>query len=685
MNDTFRMVTGVNTGFGGSADTRTDKTVELQDSLIDFLNCGVIVNGGAAHSDASSATTIPEAWVRASMLVRANSLARGHSGVRSAVIGGLVDFLNHDIVPTIPLRGSISASGDLIPLSYIAGALQGKSGINVWANIRSEHLSSQQDGTKCIKGHITPPTPTDLDRGSALKLLDDGHSSGLPTLNTTWPTPPNKAFINTPIQHLRQSIEARDALIHHSLTPLKLEPKEGLSLVNGTAVSAGTGALAVHDAQSIALLAQILTAMSVEAFTGTTESFEPSIAYARPHPGQVEVAHNIRCFLKGSRLAVNNENEGLRDQGGLRQDRYSLRTTPQWIGPQLENLMLAYQQVEIECNSTTDNPILDTMNGRVLHGGNFQALAITSAMEKIRQSIQQIGRMLFVQCSELVDPVFNNGLPPNLEAGEPSQGFLMKGVDINVASLCSELGYLANPITPHVQTAEMGNQSLNSMAFVSARYTHTALDVISQLAAAHVFVVCQALDLRCIQRIFYESLEPRLNAITHTILDKHIKACSLPELQKRIWSRCRSEFNRTTSQDSTGRFDNIFKSLQPEILSMPDLENTATLFASLAQWTSYAAGEASSLRRDCIAGYISQPSAKKFLGSASFRIWDFVRHELKVPFHIGKGGFWNIFHKDEDVSVGEMVTRIYVAIKEGGLVGVAMECVREAHVTLEKK
>lgn len=153
----------------------------------------------------------------------------------------------------------------------------------------------------------------------------------------------------------------------------------------------------------------------------------------------------------------------------------------------------------MEINATTDNPIIDSQNGRVVHGGNFQAMAITSAMEKTRSALEIIGPMLFAQCTELINPAFSNGLPPNLTVNEPSGCFLLKGVDISIAALQAELGFLANPFTSHTQNAEMCNQSLNSLAFLSARYTHSALDVLSQLAAACILSLCQALDIR----VFY--------------------------------------------------------------------------------------------------------------------------------------------------------------------------------------
>ena len=166
-----------------------------------------------------------EAWVRAAILIRINSLVHGHSAVRPVVVEKLLSLVKKDIVPCIPLHGSISASGDLSPLSYIGGVVQGEANLTVWAG--------------------------------------DRHS------------------------HHRYITTANRALADAGIEPLKLAAKEGLAIVNGTAVSASVGALAIHDAHGLAVLSQILTAMGVEALGGTSESFDPFFAEVRPHPGQV--------------------------------------------------------------------------------------------------------------------------------------------------------------------------------------------------------------------------------------------------------------------------------------------------------------------------------------------------------------------------------------------------------------
>lgn len=476
------VIYGVNTGFGGSADARSHDVKKVQQSLISHLMCGIVSDGkqalalnsngypsqsngqssqinGEANTDNNrqsngqqkqqrlavqnplplndplASTCMPESWARASMLIRLNSLAGGASGIRTDIAESLMDLLNKDVVPRIPVRGSISASGDLSALAWIGAVMQGKTSATAFS------------GSRDIEG-------------------------------------------------ARRVIRADVALSEAGIAPISLHAKEGLAIVNGTAVSAGVAALAAHESLHLAALSQVLTAMSVEALRGSDESFEPFIARVRPHPGQVDSARNIKAFLTGSKLLNRHDSQNV---ATLRQDRYSLRTASQWIGPVLEDFTLAHNQLTIELNSVTDNPLIDLETGRVLHGGNFQARAVTSAAEKLRQGLQSIGRMLFTQCTEMINPATSWGLPPNLCSDDPNDSFLFKGLDVVIAGLTSELGFLANPVGTHVQTAEMGNQALNSLALVSARYTLEAADVLSQIASAHLLALCQALDLRTIE------------------------------------------------------------------------------------------------------------------------------------------------------------------------------------------
>ncbi|KAF5870713.1 putative phenylalanine ammonia-lyase protein [Botrytis fragariae] len=128
-------------------------------------------------------------------------------------------------------------------------------------------------------------------------------------------------------------------------------------------------------------------------------------------------------------------------------------------------------------------------------------------MEKTRQGIQTIGQMLIKKCTELMNSRLSQGLV-----------HLLKPLDILTTALQSKLGCLSNSAGSHVQPAGMGNQALNSLALISARYTHTALDVLSQLAAAHLVALCQAMDLRALHLLFLQSFEPLLKSAIVNLL-----------------------------------------------------------------------------------------------------------------------------------------------------------------------
>lgn len=172
----------------------------------------------------------------------------------------------------------------------------------------------------------------------------------------------------------RKPVPSIDALRAHGIAPITFGPKEALAVVNGTGPSCAVGALALHDASLLLLASQALTALAIEALCGTPETFDPFLHdTARPHPGQIEVSRNCRVLLAGSSLA--RWHDETNPEHTLRQDRYGLRTAPQWIGPQVEELMTSWRAIEIEMNSTTDNPIIDLEGQRSVHGGNFQVRA----------------------------------------------------------------------------------------------------------------------------------------------------------------------------------------------------------------------------------------------------------------------------------------------------------------------
>lgn len=562
------VIYGVNTGVGGSANTRTEAVEELQRLLMRKLHYGIMTEPSRSHSTRISTPAMPEDWARAAVLIRLNSLISGSSGVQKHTIETLQKILEHDIVPRIPLRGSISASGDLSPLSYICGTIQGKSTLSV----------TYGDATS----------------------------------------------------NVRRIVSARHALKSAGIEPVLLKAKEGLAIANGTAVSCAVGALALNETLFLYALSQILTAMSVEALNGTDESFDPYFAKVRPHAGQKEAAEIVNAAMRGSKLV--NTFEYMDDQA-LRQDRYSIRTAAQWTGPLAEDLELAYSQILTEINSATDNPLIDPDTSRILHGGNFQAKSVTSACEKMRLALQSLGRMLFSQCTEVLNPATNNGLPPNLVADEPSESYIWKGTDMMVAALVSELGFLANPVGSHVQSAEMGNQSINSLALISARYTYEAVDCLTQLVAVHLIALCQALDLRVMFAKFVEEFEVTFKETAFEFLAMPLKSINTAERDSVIrswWKQFLKQLEFSTTMDSSKRFLHCAECVQPAVLKSVALDGES--LAKLRYWTSACSERA----RDCYLKHVElttqHADAAPYLGHGTRQMYDFVRKQLKVPF-----------------------------------------------------
>ncbi|KAG6845879.1 hypothetical protein H0H87_000685 [Tephrocybe sp. NHM501043] len=614
-------VYGLSTGFGGSADTRTDQPLLLGTALLQHQHTGVLPSAAKPLDvlpllDPSSSLSMPEAWVRGAMLIRMNSLIRGHSGVRWELIEKIGELLSANITPVVPLRGSISASGDLSPLSYVAGTLTGSPAIHVF-------------------------------HGPA--------SFGA-----------------------RQMSPSGEALKNHNIQPLPLASKEHLGILNGTAFSASVAALALNDAVHLCLLSQVCTAMGTEALLGTRGNYDPFIhAVARPHPGQVECAQNIYRLLEGSRFARLNEVEvGIHDdQYSLRQDRYPLRTSPQFLGPQLEDILAALTAVTQECNSTTDNPLIDGDTGEVHHGGNFQAMAITNAMEKTRLALHHIGKLLFSQSTELVNPAMNNGLPPSLAATDPSLNYHTKGVDIATAAYVAELGYLATPVSTHIQSAEMHNQAINSLALISARATINSLEVLTMLTASYLYTLCQALDIRALQSEFNLGLDAIVDDELSSAFGEFLSPSQKAILAKKVLGIMTMTLDKTSTMDSLDRMNAVVSSTTTifvDFLSgaeFADASFTTTAIPLISQFRSQVASRASNLldqlRRDYLSGERGPAPAGPFLNKTK-PVYEFIRVTLGIRMH-GSENYARFADGlgVEDVSIGQNISRIHEAIRDG--------------------
>jgi histidine ammonia-lyase/phenylalanine ammonia-lyase len=434
--DSGAPIYGVTTGVGASVDRQVarDRAAEMQHNLVRKCGCG-------------SGPTLPVDETRAAILIRANCLAKGNSGVRRVLIDRLLDLLNLDLLPLIPEQGSLGASGDLVPGSYIAAALVG-----------------ERD------------------------LVHDG-----------------------------QIIAADEAWAQHGRESIRFEPKEGLSIINGTMVMSGIGVLAALDAERLARAADVCGAMALEGLAGIPSPYDPFLQRVKPYPGVDRSAGFMLHLLEGSQLArryqkVVDELEPMGASGYRQlevriQDHYSIRCAPHCTGALYDTLDWARRWLEIEINSSNDNPLFEIETACARSGGNFSGFHVGMAMDSLKIAVASVADQLDRQFALLVDERFSNGLPGNLSPvrseDDPEHGIHhgFKGVQLAMSALAAEAQQRAMPMTVFSRSTEWHNQDKVSMATTAARQGRDIVEIAERCVAMHLLACCQAADLRGAERL----------------------------------------------------------------------------------------------------------------------------------------------------------------------------------------
>ncbi|GIV95861.1 MAG: histidine ammonia-lyase [Herpetosiphonaceae bacterium] len=403
------------------------------------------------------ASRYPRDVVRAMLLIRANTLAKGYSGIRPRVVEALLALLNADILPVVPSQGSLGASGDLAPLAHVSLVLLGM-------------------------GEALAPVRFELDQ----------------TQPAAQPPQPEMRY---------ERVSGMEALRRVGLEPLELEAKEGLALTNGTALVTALAALAVHDAEKLCHAADIVAALSMEALAAVPTALDPRIHTVRPHPRQIDAAAYLRRMLEGSEMlypAGIVERQQLPPGLPLKvQDAYSLRCAPQVHGAVRDAAAYGRWAVEIELNSATDNPLIlpEEQSGQegsytALSGGNFHAEPLALAMDFLKLGLTELGNISERRLARLIDPACNGGILPAflIAHGGLNSGFML--VQYTAAALASENKVLVHPASADSIPTSANQEDHVSMGATAGRQAHTILDHVRGIVACEAFAAAQGIDLR---------------------------------------------------------------------------------------------------------------------------------------------------------------------------------------------
>ncbi len=422
-----KIIYGVNTSFGPMCNKI------INDNEIETLQNNLIVS----HSAGLGAPILP--YIALGILVvRLNTLVKGHSGVRVELLEMMRDMINSGIAPYIPECGSVGASGDLIHLAHMSLAIIGK-------------------GQVYYKKELMPAT---------------------------------------------------EGLAKAGLTPLTLGYKEGLALMNGTAAMTGIAAFTLFGASKLLNIACVNAAFAVEIFGGIDDAFDTDLHALKPHPGQVAVASAIKQLYQGTGNITRRDeiHQRVRNQGNTDapvfetdinvQDVYSIRCTPQILAPVKETLDQTIATVEIEANSTNDNPIIIPEKKKIIHGGNFHGQSISFAMDSLCIAISTLCNLSERRTNKLLDKNLNEGLPEHLIPGEKGLTMGFMGAQYLATSTTAENRNMASPMSVHSISCNATNQDVVSMGTVAARKAFQVVSQAKHVVTLEVLADLQALSFR---------------------------------------------------------------------------------------------------------------------------------------------------------------------------------------------
>jgi histidine ammonia-lyase len=292
------------------------------------------------------------------------------------------------------------------------------------------------------------------------------------------------------------AIDAGPVLAAHGITPIVLEPKEGLALINGTDGMLGMLILALHDFERLLKMADLTAAMSVEALLGTDRVFRPELHAIRPHPGQAASAANLLRLLEDSGVVASHRGPDCNRV----QDAYSLRCAPQVAGAARDTLAHAALVAERELASIIDNPVVLAAEGSedlgaVESNGNFHGAPVAFVLDFLAIAAAEVGSIAERRTDRMLDVARSHGLPPFL-AHDPGVDSGLMIAQYTQAALVSENKRLAVPASVDSIPSSAMQEDHVSMGWSAARKLRTALDNLTRILTVELVTAARALDLR---------------------------------------------------------------------------------------------------------------------------------------------------------------------------------------------
>ena len=395
---------GINTGFGSLCNVSIppEARAQLQVNLMMSHACG-------------TGAEVPQNLVRLMLLLKAQSLSFGHSGVQVATAQRLIDMYNREMLPVVYEQGSLGASGDLAPLAHLCLPLLGLGEVN-------------------YQGY---------------------------------------------------RLSAADAMSLFSWEPLRLQAKEGLALLNGTQFMLAYAVDGMLRAQRLAAAADVIGALSTEAFGGCPDPFNEHLHRIRPHAGQVLVARRLRGLLANSELQTQPRRAV--------QDPYSFRCQPQVHGASRDALAYVAQIVETECNSVTDNPNIFPEENLILSGGNFHGQPLALALDHLALAVAELGSISERRTYQLISG--QRGLPTYLVA-EPGLNSGLMIPQYTAASIVSQNKQLCTPASVDSIVSSNGQEDHVSMGANAATKARRVVENAEQVLGIELMTAVQALAFR---------------------------------------------------------------------------------------------------------------------------------------------------------------------------------------------